>query len=181
MIIHPHKTALCRKKQSHIADLLANKGLLDNITSVFDYGCGYGADCEFYISRGLHSEGFDPKYNPWLPGSQQFDLVTMVYVLNVIPSEEDRITALQCAFSFLKPGGSFIVATRGSRDLAKLATAKNWPCYNDGYVTPKQTFQRGWEASDLLTTILPLFENQLLAVDVLSDTQDTVCVKLTKL
>lgn len=87
-----------------VAEVLAPKL---EIASVLDHGCGRGADVRFYRDRGLDADGWDP--HPGFGWQQepprQFDLVTSVFVLNVLSNPWERIKALQNAARCLRPHG----------------------------------------------------------------------------
>ena len=58
-----------------------------------DDGCGRGKDVEFYRELGCDAEGYDP-YVPYRwseTHSGQYPIVTMIYVTDVIPTEEHRL------------------------------------------------------------------------------------------
>lgn len=151
----PHKTAMHRRKPSPIArmimsDLRSRLG----IESILDYGCGYGEDVRFYRSFGLTADGYDPCPTfGWAERSiRDYDLVTMLFVLNVLPDPWTRLKAIQEAASFLAPKGLLIIATRTAKEIEDQARRKSWPDFNDGYWSHegKGTFQRGLNRGDLL-------------------------------
>lgn len=144
----PHKTAMSRSRPSPfaraIAEMLASK---PGSASILDHGCGRGADVRFYRDCGLDADGWDP--HPGFGWSQapkrQFDLVTSVFVLNVLPNPWERIRALQHAAGFMRPGGRLLTVTRSPHDIDRRAEAANWTPHHDGYWSceGKRTFQRG--------------------------------------
>lgn len=87
------------------------------VRSVLDYGCGWGKDVEFYRANALVADGYDPEPRfGWttLP-SQQYDLVCVVFVINVLPSVPHRLAAVRSAASFSRPGGYVLIAARSPR------------------------------------------------------------------
>ncbi|WHM35067.1 class I SAM-dependent methyltransferase [Streptomyces sp. BPPL-273] len=62
----------------------------------------------------MHAEGFDPHHDFGWPRLERtgFDLVTSMFVLNVLPDPWQRIQALKDAASFARPGGHVVVVTR---------------------------------------------------------------------
>ncbi len=150
----PHKTAMARTTPSpfarHVVDVLAPK--LCAVT-VLDHGCGRGSDVRYYRSRGLDADGYDPHPGfEWTKDSQRaYDLVTQVFVLNVIPDPWQRIQALRHAAQFLQPGGHLLAVTRSPADIASRAAASNWPAHHDGYWSSesKGTFQKGISAEEI--------------------------------
>ena len=79
------------------------------------------------------------------PEGGQFDLVTVVFVVNVLPSREDRLAAVRDAASFVRPGGHILVAARSESAVASEARRGGWAKCNDGWISSpsKGTFQRG--------------------------------------
>ncbi|AZK97481.1 MULTISPECIES: methyltransferase domain-containing protein [Streptomyces] len=144
----PHKTAMSRQAPSP-----ASREVTEHLTgplgigSVLDHGCGRGTDIAHYRSAGLRAEGFDPHDGFGWPRPRQtgFDLVTSVFVLNVLPDPWQRIQALKDAASFARPGGYVVVVTRSPEEIAKAAADGNWSVHHDGFWSSrsKGTFQRG--------------------------------------
>ncbi|MFF9171775.1 MULTISPECIES: methyltransferase domain-containing protein [unclassified Streptomyces] len=144
----PHKTAMSRQAPSP-----ASRAVTEHLTgplcvrSVLDHGCGRGADVAHYRSAGLNAEGFDPHDDFGWPRPLQtgFDLVTSMFVLNVLPDPWQRIQALKDAASFARPGGHVVVVTRSPEEITKAAADAGWSGHHDGFWSSqsKGTFQRG--------------------------------------
>jgi endonuclease/exonuclease/phosphatase family metal-dependent hydrolase len=151
----PEKTAIHRKEPTPIAREIV-KNLKDriHIRNILDYGCGYGRDVEFYQSKGIIAEGYDP-HPPFgwskLP-TERFDIVTLVFVLNVLPDPWSRFKVLMKASEYVAENGILIVVSRTEREINRYATTKGWPSFNDGYWSHegKGTFQRGLCVDDIL-------------------------------
>ena len=106
-----HKTAINRQSSSQIARKLDEQGLLSGlgVRSILDFGCGYGADVQFYLSKGYEADGFDiePRFG-WTERKEGLhDLVTLVFVVNVLPTIEDRLSAVRDAARHVRPGGTY--------------------------------------------------------------------------
>jgi DNA phosphorothioation-associated putative methyltransferase len=151
IIIYTHRTAIKRKKASRPAYMALNE-LLFPQDSILDFGCGWGADVRFFERLGLDITG----YAPW-PGfgyveapESLYKLVTMFYVLNIIPTREERLEALQEARKHLTEDGMLMVATRTPQDVESAARKSSWMSYKDGYVTGSSTFQRGIDRHEVL-------------------------------
>lgn len=144
-----YKTAIARAGPSAIAARLDADGILTrfNIGSVLDFGCGYGRDVEFYRSLGLEAEGFDveTRFGFPRPNGRSFDLVTVVYVVNVLPTVEARLEAVREAATFVKPGGCLLIAARSEAAVRREARKGQWRSWGDGWVSSeaKGTFQTG--------------------------------------
>lgn len=152
--IRPEKTAMHRSGPSSVAlrlDPILEKA---SIGSVLDYGCGYGEDVRYYRASGLEADGYDP-YAPFgWPRRPQgtFDLVTVIFVLNVLPDPWARLTVIQEAAKHVSPTGLMVVATRSPEEIQGEAKTKHWKAYNDGYWSHegKKTFQHGLSREELL-------------------------------
>lgn len=148
-IYAPHKTAMARDAASTIAREFIQRrfNVLLAINNVLDFGCGRGQDVRFYLENGLTAEGFDPypTFGWTQRPSSVFDIVTVVFVLNVLPTPQERIAVLRDAFTYVRPGGYMLVATRSKQAIAREVVSKNWPPHNDGYWSHegKGTFQKG--------------------------------------
>ncbi|MGB6301873.1 MAG: methyltransferase domain-containing protein [Rivularia sp. (in: cyanobacteria)] len=95
-----HLAAPHRKHFSATAKTMINHQLLNKTETHLDYGCGRGGDVERLRSLGYKSEGYDPYY---FPGTvKPADVITMSYVLNVIPDPQERREALLNAWNFTK-------------------------------------------------------------------------------
>lgn len=144
-----HKTAIRRRDPSQIARALSQQGILEklDVHSVLDVGCAYGEDVRFYRSLGFDAEGFDPEPRFGFDGTpdRQFDLVTLVFVVNVLPSPEERLDAAIGASRFVRPGGFLLIAARSESAVRTEARRGNWPSHNDGWISSaaKGTFQKG--------------------------------------
>ncbi|MCX4663723.1 methyltransferase domain-containing protein [Streptomyces uncialis] len=150
----PHKTAMSRQAPSPASRAVT--GYLTSplsVASVLDHGCGRGADVAHYRSAGLDAEGYDPHDDfGWpRPDSTVFDLVTSMFVLNVLPDPWQRIEALKDAASFARPGGHVVVVTRSPDEITKAAADGGWTAHHDGYWSSrsKGTFQRGIDPAEI--------------------------------
>lgn len=150
----PHKTAMSRQTASP-----ASRAVTEHLTgplgvrTVLDHGCGRGVDIAHYRAAGLDAEGFDPHPGFGWPRPDRggFDLVTSMFVLNVLPDPWQRIQALKDAASFTRPGGHLVVVTRSPEEIAKAAADGGWPAHHDGFWSSesKGTFQRGIDPHEI--------------------------------
>lgn len=149
----PHKTAMSRQAASPAARAITGHltGPL-GVRTVLDHGCGRGADVAHYRAAGLDADGYDPHEDFGWPRPERdgYDLVTQMFVLNVLPDPGARIRALQDAAAFVRPGGHVVVVTRSPEEITKAATAGSWTAHHDGYWSSagKGTFQRGISAAE---------------------------------
>jgi len=81
---------------------------------VLDFGCGRDVP-----PSGLQLARYDPAYQPDLTVlADQYDTITINYVLNVVPLEAHRAQVLLAARALLKPGGRVLIAVyrKGEQD-----------------------------------------------------------------
>lgn len=131
--IERHKTALHRVALSRPMATALGDGLLTKDRSIFDYGCGRGADMKLLDRRGYKIAGWDPHY---FPKSERTgaDIVNLGYVLNVIEDPKERRDALTAAFGLARK--LLIVAVRVDNSLQSDTEME------DGVVTTIKTFQK---------------------------------------
>lgn len=153
---HPHKTAIARSSPSPAARLVVSgvfSELLGKNFKILDYGCGRGRDIEFYREKGFAAEGYDPY--PQFGFTQQpsglYDLVCVVFVLNVLPNIWERLLVIKKASEFLKQGGLLLLVTRSNETINQEAKSKGWKQHNDGYWSHegKRTFQKGITSNEM--------------------------------
>ncbi|MFD3553871.1 methyltransferase domain-containing protein [Streptomyces goshikiensis] len=162
----PHKTAMSRQGASPAARAVTGHltGPL-GVRTVLDHGCGRGADVAHYRAAGLDADGYDPHEGfGWpRPEREGYDLVTQMFVLNVLPDPGARIRALQDAAAFVRPGGHVVVVTRSPEEITKAAAVGTWTAHHDGFWSSegKGTFQRGISAAE--TTALARHAGLILA------------------
>lgn len=153
-ICQPHKTAMARRGPSPFARSIEKSHRHEGVRSVLDYGCGRGADVDYYRRIGLVADGYDPHSSfEWHVQPQgTYDLVTIVFVLNVLPDPWQRLMVLRNASNYLAEEGRMLVVCRSPSAIEQIARRRRWPRYNDGYWSSesKGTFQRGISAQELL-------------------------------
>jgi len=115
------RTARHRRRMSAPVNWLLNAGLFRNVRRALDYGCGHGTDAKI-----LRIDAWDPHHRPgWTPKRVYYDLVLCTYVLNVIPSKEERRRVLADIRGLLKFNGVAYVTVR--RDI------KGWRYTRNGW------------------------------------------------
>lgn len=145
-MINRYKTAISRKKYSKPLRLALLSGFVNLETTVLDYGCGKGSDVSFLKEDNIIACGYDPYYfpeiNPFLNQEishyqeiSQFDIVLLIYVLNVIECPKERLDLLKMCFNNSKQG--LLVSVRLKRECPKM-----YQEYGDGIITRKGTFQK---------------------------------------
>lgn len=155
--IDRHKTALTRYDLSKPVKSLLEHGILKKGTSVFDYGCGLGADVKGLQALGYDVEGWDPQHRPET-ARREADIVNMGYVLNVIEDPAERLEALCDAFSFAKK----LLIVSGL--ITETVPAHRATVYGDGVLTNRNTFQKYFEQQELQQYIEDALECQAVPV-----------------
>lgn len=85
---------------------------------------------------------------------RRFDAVLLNYVLNVIPSRQERESVLHQVSHCLRPGGYAVVTVRDMSDV-RYSCANGTP-YKDGYLMGngrRRTFQKGFSKDELLALL----------------------------
>ncbi|MGH1393622.1 MAG: DNA phosphorothioation-associated putative methyltransferase [Trichormus sp.] len=140
--IERHRAAIARTEISRPVRLAIEWAILNQNTSFFDYGCGYGGDVQRLTNLGYNSLGWDPYYYPNEPITSA-DVVNLGYVLNVIEDIEERRQSLIQAWELT--GKVLIVAAQ----VLINAPSKAQLAYSDGIVTRRNTFQKYYEQEEL--------------------------------
>lgn len=122
--------------------------------SLLDFGCGHGRDVDFYNENGFDTIGYD-EHEPFgfLETDQRdFDIVTLTYVLNVIPKWGTRVAALRAAKSRMRDDGIMVITVRSPTEIRRHARNKKWTPHLGGFWShePRGTFQAPIERSTLL-------------------------------
>jgi 2-polyprenyl-3-methyl-5-hydroxy-6-metoxy-1,4-benzoquinol methylase len=130
--------------------------LIDQKVKFFDLGCGRGDDIEWlkrYLKpTGATVAGYDPNHGSWPEPSSiasgTYDIVTCIYVLNVLQEPQMRMDVLKDARHLVKEGGLVAVATR-AHGAVRRAVRDGWKKTGDGWITTTGTFQRGFSPGEL--------------------------------
>lgn len=134
------RTAIRRYRCSRPVALALADGLINQSTTVFDCGCGYGEDLRYLRSRGIAAVGWDPYHRPE-EQIEPADVVNLGYVLNVIEDHlAEREHTLCRAYELARQ--VLVVAVRVDRTLERGTE------YGDGQVTSVWTFQKIYSQSE---------------------------------
>lgn len=114
-----HLTAISRKTLSAPMRWLNSLALIPTGSKSLDYGCGRGFDAD-----QLGMAKFDPHYFPETPTDNN-DVVTCNYVLNVIPEADERGRVLDTLQLLARnKGGTVYVSVRNDKKALKGWTSK---------------------------------------------------------
>lgn len=176
--IKPWLTAIHRRSISSPLKCILKMDKLHCDNLILDYGCGYGYDLNYLESSGFKVTGYDKYIKDFSSDNYKtstYDIITCFYVLNVIPTEEERITILKTLLELLKPTGKIYIAVRS---IEEFNTSKNvnYVCYNDGIVTSKSTFQKYFTKEYLHELIHSNFKN--VTFNYLPFTKKTLLIEL---
>jgi hypothetical protein len=123
------------------------------VTTLLDHGCGHGVDPRWYRAQGIDADGFDPHppFGHDAPPSRRYDLVTSVYVVNVLDDADARVAALRDAARHVRAGGALLVVSRSTSCIQREATGGAWARHRDGWWSKdtRGTFQRGHSDEEL--------------------------------
>lgn len=152
--IDRHKAAIVRKSLSRPVRLALESGLFTpEVTTFFDYGCGYGGDVERISEQGYQSLGWDPYYRP-NSNCIAADIVNLGYVINVVEDQQERrevlIKAWELTQKILIVSAQVLINDSNHGVVA----------YGDGIITRRNTFQKYYEQEELKSYI-----DQMLQVD----------------
>lgn len=134
---------------------------------VLDYGCGrYLRDSAFLAVNGFTVDAVDLEEQVRRIDEERVRLVKSVsssinesnydaallnFVLQVLPTEEQRQDVLSKVYSAIKPQGYLILSLRNKRDMKHCVESNGTP-YNDGFLMRRGkalTFVRGYEREEV--------------------------------
>ena len=100
------------------------KWIHDNIGfdhhNTLDYGCGRGFDANHY-----NIVGWDPTFDWTLNEDLRYDTILCTYVLNTIPSYQDRAAVIAHIKSILTPSGVAYITVRNDKRNLNGWTSRN--------------------------------------------------------
>ena len=171
--IERHRAAISRSEFSKPIKILLDHGLLTKNDRLFDYGCGLGDDFRGLQELGYDASGWDPYFAP-NELKQKATLVNLGFVLNVIEDPAERVETLVDAWN--QTERALIVSTL-------VAGRENYAYadrFGDGLLTNRNTFQKYFEADELLGLIEHALHVEPIPVEVgvclvfrdISDQQD---------
>ncbi len=143
MRILRERTAISRNKHSLPIKLALNDKIINSSMSVFDYGCGRGADVALLSNLGISCTGWDPAHAPETH-FKTADVVNLGYVINVVENPQERTETLTKAFSLTKRVLIVSVLLDSESNRATRAVP-----HGDGIVTSRGTFQRFYTQTEL--------------------------------
>jgi DNA phosphorothioation-associated putative methyltransferase len=141
--VRRERTALSRATLSRPVRLAIEDALIEQHTTIFDYGCGQGDDIRLLNNAGYSTSGWDPNFQPNAELSAA-DVVNIGYVINVIEDPVERRQALLKAWAIARK--CLIVSARTTEEQRDLSEAR---AFADGVLTCRDTFQKFYQQSEL--------------------------------
>lgn len=105
-----HRTAISRKKPSAPA-LWIHDNIGFDANNTLDYGCGRGDDLSYFRIDGYDPNGF--YFDAHFGG--KYNTILCTYVLNVIPSDEERQQVINQVKSLLSEDGVAYFSVRADK------------------------------------------------------------------
>lgn len=152
-----HKTAITRYNFSKPIQTILEYNLLDEKTTLFDYGCGHGDDIRALQKMGVEASAWDPAYHPDTRKAEA-DIVNLGFVLNVIEDQIERTSVLKEAYDLSK---KLLVV---SSMIATSSTGNKGRPYKDGILTSRGTFQKYYHQNEFRQYIEDVLETNTVAI-----------------
>ena len=115
-----HPTAIGRTKPSAPATWI-KENIGFHPGSTLDYGCGRGVDVKHFDIEGYDPNGIFAGY----PARGHYETILCTYVLNVIPTEEEREEVIQDVKGLLVKGGVAYFSVRADKSKLNGWTGKD--------------------------------------------------------
>jgi hypothetical protein len=161
-----HKTAISRNRWTKPGKWLYEQFFRErgvSIQSMLDFGAGKSIDNECWSKEtGAFSQAYDQFEQPNFPGrgvrpERQFSLVTVIFVLNVVSTDKERIEIINDAMQYVAPNGYLFIATRSKKEIerARIRSEKKgnvWQKLESGAFisnSRKNTIQFGVDNQDI--------------------------------
>lgn len=153
LYVNSGKTAISRVSMSApFKNFLNTYGDTIKNKSILDYGCGKGVDVREASKLGYSICGYDPNNENFPELSGKFDIVYCGYVINVI-NLNDRECLIKNCWDKINGGGMMVIVARTSKEIESNAKKNAWVPCDDGFITPKGTFQKGFDRVELSNLI----------------------------
>lgn len=154
MLICRHKTAITSKTCS----MPTKWAYLNNLLklNVLDYGCGKERDSIWLKNKGFNVVSYDPYFKPNTRiNFNSIETILLNYVLNVIENPSERKELLSYLINNSKDETNILVSVRSTKEIYNKSLESNWKKYNDGFLTNRNTFQKGYSMRELIDFLKP--------------------------
>jgi DNA phosphorothioation-associated putative methyltransferase len=149
-------TAMARNELSKPMQIAIEHEVVQPLTTTFDYGCGRGHDVDALHNLNWKIRGWDPLHRNATKKIKS-DVVTLIYVINVIERPAERQEVLKAAWNLTKKCLVIAVRLEHERDEAHIRP------HADGWMTSKSTFQKFFNQDEITNWI-----ESVLGVDVIT-------------
>ncbi|MFE9788916.1 DNA phosphorothioation-associated putative methyltransferase [Nocardia salmonicida] len=146
VVVARHRTAMARSALSRPIAVAIADNVLEQSSSVFDYGCGRGDDLRNLTALGYTIDGWDPNHRPDAE-RRHADVVNLGYVVNVIERPDERAETLRAAWGLANK--VLVVSSRLTWDARDLVGRP----LGDGLLTRTGTFQKFYQQTELAAWI----------------------------
>lgn len=146
--IDRHKTAIRRSELSKPVKTLLDYRLLRQDDPFFDYGCGLGDDVSGLTELGYQATGWDPYYRPTGERPMAAAVVNLGFVINVIENPAERVETLLDAWRYAER--LLVVSALMTGRESQYGQVEP---YADGFITHRNTFQKHFETTELLSFV----------------------------
>ena len=131
--------------------------------NILDFGSGRGRNTLFLHENKFDVFPYEPHYDKIKNHMVEhdhtdyeyftygaFDIVLCSYILNILPIKERTVVLKQLSNLTWK---YLIIEVRSKGHIDDLAEASNWTRFEDGYITSRKTFQKGFNHNGLMHEI----------------------------
>ncbi len=103
-----------RTEAAPVLQRLVESQYIHSKQTILCFGCGRGTDLNWLKRRKFDAVGYDPHVPYGFSESPvtAFDLVLVVYLMTRLKTDEARKNALEKAFTYVRPGGTLLIASR---------------------------------------------------------------------
>jgi DNA phosphorothioation-associated putative methyltransferase len=142
-----HLTAIARRGLSMPARQALRDGIVKPSISVLDYGSGRGQDVRLLRELGVDAVGWDPHFTEDSSAPVAADVVSLLYVINVIEDAQERRQILEVAWG--RARRALVVSARLVWERHRVRGTEN----EDGVLTSRGTFQKLFAPSELRSLV----------------------------
>lgn len=154
-MIESWKTAIKRNKLSKPVNLYKH----ELSGKILNYGSGRGEDTKLLRQEGYDIYSYDKYFECDADLTITYDTIICNYILNVIPTLNERLLVLAHIKKLLKQDGFVYIAVRSVNEINSIKSSVK---YNDGLLTSKNTFQKFFEKDELIQLLECYFKNVIL-------------------
>lgn len=155
--IQRHRTAISRDRLSRPMYMLQQRGYLNGVYGILDYGCGRGDDLAELQLNDIKCTGWDPVHRPD-EKLKKTDIVNLGFVINVIEDRSERKETLLKAAKLTKKI-LLVSAMLGNERIYE-----KFKPYKDGVITAHNTFQKYYTQGELKQYIESTLERPAVAI-----------------